>query len=290
MFSKIKVWVNKPYYFNPSIKYKYKLCLILGVFLFVFLYIFQPFSLSSFGNYLLSYTLGIGIISTISGLLLMVIFPLLFPKFFDEDSWTLGKNLVFIIGCLFAIGNLLWVHGYYFKLDTNITHIPYFRFLYYTLLVGLFPIFGYTLVNQNQIQKKLSDKAAEINELKKRFSLKIDVPEVINFSSENNKESIEIELKKLIYITSEGNYASFFILEDNTLKEYILRVTLSKIEDYLKNVKNFIRCHKSYIVNTNYVKHISGNARGYLLTIDCLNFDVPVSRKFSRNSLVGLLN
>lgn len=289
MIKKVKNWLDKPYYFNPSIKYKCKLSLVLGFFLFVFLYVFEPFTLSTFGEYLFSYTLGIGIVSVISGLFLLILLPLLFPFYFDEDKWTLGKNLFFIIICLYIIGSLLWIHGYYFKLNTGIEHLSYFRFLYYTLLVGLFPIFGFTYVNQINLKKKIENRATEINTIKKEVFKSISPSQTIVFKSENDKESLIILLKNLVYITSEGNYASFFILENSILKEKILRVTLSKIEELLSLNDQIIRCHKSYIINTKYVKGVKGNARGYLLQIDKLDFDIPVSRKFSKASLLSIL-
>ncbi len=94
----------------------------------------------------------------------------------------------------------------------------------------------------------------------------------------------------LIYITSQGNYASFYIKEKNGLvKEKILRVTLQKINTDLEPFSRIIRCHKSYIVNTAYVTDITGNARGYLLKINCINFSIPVSRSFSKKSLLQLM-
>ena len=154
MFQKFKHWVNKPYYFNPSIKYKCKLSLILGFFLFVFLYVFEPFTLSTFGDYLFTYTLGIGVISILTDILLLVGLPLLLPSFFDEDNWTLGKNFLFITCSLFIIGSALWYYGYLYKLNIKMEHVPYYRFLYYTLLVGLFPVTAFVSVNQNKISKK----------------------------------------------------------------------------------------------------------------------------------------
>ena len=109
--------------------------------------------------------------------------------------------------------------------------------------------------------------------------------------SDNRKEFIGFDINNLIYITSQGNYASFFLKKENSydLKEEILRVTLSKIESNLKNYSSIIRCHKSYIINTSYIDDITGNARGYLLKSKFLSFEIPVSRKFSKNSLFGLL-
>jgi len=70
----------------------------------------------------------------------------------------------------------------------------------------------------------------------------------------------------------------------------ILRVTLTKIDEELQDYTSIIRCHKSYIINVNFITDISGNARGYLLKSDVIPFDIPVSRNFSKQSLKGLLS
>ena len=53
----------KPYYFNPTIKFKLKISFYHGLFLFLFLYIFKPFYLIEFEVIVLKYTLGIGIVA-----------------------------------------------------------------------------------------------------------------------------------------------------------------------------------------------------------------------------------
>jgi len=90
-------------------------------------------------------------------------------------------------------------------------------------------------------------------------------------------------------IKFKSKLASFFIIENNELKEKILRVTLTKIESFLKDYDFIIRCHKSYIVNKKYVNKVTGNARGYLLKCNILDFYIPVSRKFSKKSLLTLV-
>lgn len=51
----------------------------------------------------------------------------------------------------------------------------------------------------------------------------------ITIYSENKKEKLTIHIDKLIYITIDGNYASFFLDTTNGVKELILRNTLANI-------------------------------------------------------------
>ena len=62
---------------------------------------------------------------------------------------------------------------------------------------------------------------------------------------------------------------------------------MKKIEyDFLEN-KKIIRCHKSYFVNLSKVKTTSGNARALYLHINELDFQIPVSRNFSKEIVLG---
>lgn len=290
---RIIYWLSKPYYFNPSIIFKLKTSLILGVFVFIFLYVFKPFSLASLENFLLEYTSGIGVFTFLGVFLVMYIPPLIFTDYFNEDKWTVGRNMLLIIISMLFIGSVLWYCASIYKDDKGITNIGLPLFLFYTFLVGAIPVFFAVYINEKNETRKRKKSAQEIRTHKKKKLLEkenILVPEIIIYS-ENKKEHLSFNIKNLVYITSQGNYASFFIIrEDKKLKENILRVTLTKIANELESYPKVIRCHKSYIVNTSFITDISGNARGYLLASDVVSFDIPVSRGFSKQSLLSFLD
>lgn len=286
-------WLNAPYFFNPSKLYKLKTSCILGLFVFLFLFLFKPFTLSTFGDILLEYTLIIGGFTFIWSFLIMYIPPLIFKSFFNEDKWTTGKSLLLIILGILIFGIFLWFFAGHYKKDKNIENLSLPLYLLYTFLVGTFPTFFIVYINERSVRIRRVKKIKEIRDYKQKKinNKKIELKEKVTIFSENQKESINFYISNLVYITSQGNYASFFIKNDNgQLKEMILRVTLTKIEKELLGYSKVIRCHKSYIVNTNYFQNISGNARGYLLESDILSLDIPVSRSFSKQSLLSFLD
>ncbi|MCG1035086.1 LytTR family DNA-binding domain-containing protein [Polaribacter sargassicola] len=290
---KLFYWLSTPYYFNPSIKFKFKVSISMGIFIFLFLYFFRPFYLSSFTELVLEYTAFIGFITFLGIFFILFIPPIFLKKYFHEDNWTIGRSLFLIIIGVFIIGSSLWYLGNLFKNFHSFRSINYFRYLSYSYLVGTLPIVFFVFFNEKKLREKRKKKAEKtINTLKnKQKENKVVLEEFVTIYSDNKKEKISFKITDLVYITSEGNYASFFILTDNkkNLKEKILRVTLSKINNELETYKNIIRCHKSYIINANYIKDIKGNARGYLLKSNIISFDIPVSRSFSKNSLENLI-
>lgn len=285
-------WLQAPYYFNPSIIFKLRTSFTLGWFIFLFLYIFHPFSLAIMGDYLLEYTATIGFFSFIGSFSFLYVPPLIFTKFFDEDKWTVGKNVIFIFIAMLFIGFLLWYYTGLYKSDKNIEKIGLVKFILYTFLVGAMPIFFLIFRNERALRKKRIGRIREIKAFNEKKKIERDkiLQRELDIYSDNKKEKISFNINNLVYITSEGNYASFFIRENNTIKEKILRITLSKIEKELEDFTKIIRCHKSYIVNTKYINDINGNARGYILKSNIISLDIPVSRSFSKQSLMSLIN
>ncbi|QTD36337.1 LytTR family transcriptional regulator DNA-binding domain-containing protein [Polaribacter batillariae] len=300
MIDSILKWLKTPYYFNPSAKFKLKISFFHGLFVFLFLYIFRPFYLSQFDVIILEYTLGIGIIAFLGTFFVLYVPSIIFKKYFHEDNWTVGKNILLIFVGVIFVAFFLWYFGEMYKEPYNLKKLSFLEFLFYTFLVSIFPLTFFVFINEKNVRKKRRNRAKEINfynanKLKKQTKVEITPLESIEkeakieIFSDNKKESIKIRIEELVYITSQGNYACFFLLKNNVLKEKILRVTLTQISKKFADNCNILRCHKSYIVNTKFIKGISGNARGYLLKSDIIPFDVPVSRKFSKQSLLKLV-
>ena len=64
-------------------------------------------------------------------------------------------------------------------------------------------------------------------------------------------------------------------------KQQIIRNTLKYTEEQLQP-KQFIRCHKSYIVNKEKIVFIKGNLKDLKLRLAGLDFDIPVSRNLPK--------
>jgi len=276
-------WLSKPYYFNPSTKFKLKLSFAFGLFLFLFLFFFKPFGLSRFEGALLEYSLGMGSLDFLGTFLLFYISPLIFKNYFNEDNWTVGRNILLMVVGLLFVALILWNFGEIYKETYGFDKLTLLEFLSKAFLVGIIPLTFYVFINEKTVREKRERRIFKVKEINKEN--KIYIPKEISINSDNEKEQITFDSDNLVYITSQGNYASFFLKKDDILKEKILRITLTKITEKLKDHPNIIRCHKSYIVNSNFINDISGNARGYLLKSKYISEEIPVSRKFSKESL-----
>jgi len=286
----ILAWFARPYYFNFSNTYRFKTSVCVGFFVFIFLYIFRPFNLSILHvNDALEYTIALGCISFLVVLLFLFIIPIIFKAYFTDEKWNIGKNLFFTLHCVIAISFFCWLYSLLSKTE-NIPTASLFHFIYYALAVGTFPLVLFYIIDEKISRQKRQKIATKIKAGKKNILGVTLTNTSLILRSKNRKEELTFHQNDIAYITSEGNYTCIYTIENNKLKESLLRNTLTNISQDLAQHNALIRCHKSYIINSKYIDDIQGNARGYILKSSVIPFDIPVSRSFPKsllNNLVG---
>ncbi len=97
----------------------------------------------------------------------------------------------------------------------------------------------------------------------------------------DTKEEFLINLKNLVYVEAQENYSKIVWTEETRVKEKLLRVTLKKIEGQIVD-HAIVRCHRSYIINTNVDFTVLGNSNGYRLKSDLLEHTIPISRSIGK--------
>ena len=103
----------------------------------------------------------------------------------------------------------------------------------------------------------------------------------VSFSDEQSFDAEPIDPYSILYIVAADNYIRIYYHQNDAIKTQLIRSTLKKAEEKLANYDNFYRCHRSYLVNLNYIRHISGNATGYKLHLEGINDLIPVSRSLN---------
>jgi len=274
-------WFNTPFPFLETNKQKLLSSFSFAGFIYLFLLIFQPFGISEVEMNIPIYLLGFFFITLIVTLIAFLVLPLVFVKFYSNDNWNVWKTLFMSTGIIFVIGILNWWYNQLIN-PTSESHHALGLFLIETLVVGVFPSILFTLI----LERLLSDKHQQ---LAKSFEEKIHETyndrhtQLVDILSDSDKESLRINVDDLVCIKAEGNYVRiFYYINSKEIGDKMLRNTLSKISEDLKEFQNVKRCHRSYIVNFNRVEHISGNARNYNIHFKDLEFSVPISRSFPK--------
>lgn len=78
---------------------------------------------------------------------------------------------------------------------------------------------------------------------------------------------------QIVYVEAESNYSKIF-LDDKT--EYLLSKTLSMVE-YEINDETFFRCHRTYLVNTMFIKEIYKGSEMYIILSN--GSRIPMARR-----------
>ncbi|MDC1068117.1 LytTR family DNA-binding domain-containing protein [Candidatus Kapabacteria bacterium] len=263
--------LNSPYPFENSISKRILTALYIGLFVFLFLYIFQPFNINLIEKNILNLTLGYGIVTSSVMILFDVIVVKILKAVFNEQKWTVGKNILWMITIVLLItyGNLFYSD--YIRL-IRISFNNFLTFSLYTSVIGLFPIGFITIITQSRLNSKFIKESKSITD---SISPNYSDETIIKFDSDNQNDNLELALSRILYIKSEANYVDVYYDDNDVIKTSMIRSSLKSIED--KN-DAFFRCHRSFIVNMNKIFKVSGNAQGYKLHFNNTDTSIPVSR------------
>jgi hypothetical protein len=258
---------RKPYGRIESSKEKIFFVLIFSLFIFLFLFIFQPFGLAQLKiEYQLPISLGFGLVT----MFVLFIFKFLIEPIIINDKWTLGKSLLWGLFITSTIGG-----ANYFYINIIFHQLFIFKNFLFAIwtafLVGIIPVsIGY-VISFNRIYRTALEKASIS-------------PEDVLWENEviirggNPKNECKLNPKSIVYLCSNDNYITIVTVQGDVLSKTHLRGTLRAAEDELIKNTSFMRCHKCYIVNTQFADHLTGNIQNLKIRLKLQGLEIPVSR------------
>ncbi|MCA1761748.1 MAG: LytTR family DNA-binding domain-containing protein [Cryomorphaceae bacterium] len=266
----------KPFPIETERSHVVRKSLVFGLFVFLFLLIFQPFGLSEIESGIWLYCLGYGAITTLCMLVFRFLGEVVFPSYFQEQTWTVGREIIATMINIFLIagGNLLfsvWM-GFF-----ALTPALFILFLFFTLAIAIFPVALGAALKQSSLDRAHRRGSAEINENIEGRAVHREVGQ-IRLSDDDGNQSLSVDTDGLIFLESADNYVKAYFRKGDEVKSVIFRGALSRMEEELPTPP-FLRCHRSYIVNVSAVGKVSGNARGYELSFPHTHKRIPVARR-----------
>ncbi len=228
----------------------------------------------------LGITLGYGLCCFISLIGLYLLVETRLTSFFNEASWKVWKEITWS----FITISLIGICNFLYSTQIGLAKFSIINLIYleaYTFAVGFFPIVIYILIKQNRLSKRYFTGSEHINLAIATNNINEDQKDFIKticIQSDNINEEIRLSIDDLIAIQSTDNYITVNYQLNNQLNRKVLRNSLKQVEIEFKEYQNLFRCHKSYLVNLDYVTKVSGNAQGYKLSLNYLDELIPVSR------------
>ena len=267
---------NKPYPAHHPSRKGIALSIGTGVFVGLFLFLFKPFGLHNLSSPLKKfYILGYGVITFIVTYSFLHLLPLLFPKLFDERSWTIGKEILFMNILILTIAACNTIYTPIISPDNPINLTSFLYMIINTFLVAIIPITFFVMYDHNQLSKMHIAQSESIK-VKEREVAPQNINSII---LKSQSESKEVFVDKLLYIESVGNYINVICRAETGKTTFLLRSTMKSLESQIHS-EHIIRCHRSYFINLNMVIDVKGNAQGFKLSLCDTEDIVPVSRKY----------
>lgn len=266
---------RQPYRETGTKKSKLYTILLFGLFIFFFLYLFKPFGLSNIRPVMsqLLITMGFGVITAF----VLLVFKFLIEPLVIGKKWTLGKDLIWDVIIASSIGAANYT---YISIIFHIGFIP--KYLLYSvwtaILVGSIPVTITHIMVYNKMYRDAL-KEADIPEEKLLWV------EEVRITAGNEKNDLRINPKSIIYLCSNDNYVTIVMLKDNVINKVTMRGTLKSAEYELRKNTGFIRCHKCYIVNLDFIDRIAGHSQNMKIKLLHTDEVIPVSR--SKASLLA---
>lgn len=273
-------WLNSPYPLLQKAKNKWLFALFSGLFVFVFLIVFQPFGAGQLEDFKYMFLAGLGISVFLGVCVTYFILPKLFPRFFHPEKWTIGREILFLCCCILIISAFNSLHNYFYWSDI-VFYRTFFGFLKITTSIGIFPILGLVFFTERALSKRNIERALLLSSHIPPEAVEKTI--TVEIQEESVKESpIVMQLSEFVYAQSEGNYITIYYLDDNKLMHKLIRLSLKQLEIQLENLSQIKRCHRSYLINTQHIIAIDGNARSLTIQLDNVATSIPVSRSFSK--------
>ncbi len=276
--------LKRPYVMESSVARRWQASFFFGLFVFLFLLVFRPFGLATLPQGIVQVGLGYGFTTFLIMVLLNVVVFTLLPQYFNEQKWTVGKELFWACVNISLIGLANAAYTAYIGLaGFSLYNILWYQV--YTFVIGLFPVMATVLLREAALKRKYEAAAEVLNtEIHEHEAVAVHMPKEdvrVLLASETANDDLQLNLSDLLYIRSSDNYVEVYYQTKLGIAKKLLRNTLKQIAEDLAVYPNLFRCHKSYLVNLDNVKHVSGNAQGYKLHFAHTEELIPVSRQLN---------
>lgn len=104
---------------------------------------------------------------------------------------------------------------------------------------------------------------------------------VIQFKDEKDEVRFTIASEKVIFIESSDNYSVIKYLNNNKVSDFILRTSLKKLSNELKDT-SIQRCHRSYMINFEHIASLKKDNSEISFEFDIPNIkEIPISKSYN---------
>ncbi len=247
-----------------------RVALFLGLTVFLMLAIFQPFGTYTWDDPAKMILLaGYGIVIGFTYFTLAKVLPMIFKKFYQKETWTYGKEILHIFIIFLATITATFIYRNE-TLGVRYGLFSYFYFLGIATVTSIFPMAIIFIIRYMQVKNKpVIVYQTAVSEVPQKVFLTVE--------GENKNEKVKFAKEELLFIKASDNYVVLHLNKDGKIAKHMLRSSLSKIATQVAD-KDILQVHRSYLVNLENVKILSGKSPNYILELNSSEEEIPVSR------------
>ncbi len=252
--------------------------LLIGLFVAIVAVGVQPFGLSDFTNDSKTlYLIGFGIVAFIGMLVAKFVFPMILSNFYNDQQWTIGRQIVHLSATILIVGSLIMLYGNYFYI-TTLTFVDILK----TVAICVLPIAVITFIQQKLFHNKFSTTAESINSSLESINppASKQLFPIMVFGESGQK--LSLVPNQLIYAETSKNSTDFYWQSLMGVEKTTIQTPLAQVEKELAAHPQFVRLHRNFVINMRGIHKVEGNARGYRLRIARTKHEIPVSWKFHK--------
>ena len=258
--------------------YQLKLAALIGLGMFLFLLFFHPFDYKIEGfNDQLIFVLGCSAISFLFVVVFRILLPVGITRRIRVESLNISNEvgLILLIWVFIAISNVFYLR-YVGQVPLSIAEV---------LRIVLFSVFPTVTLKLADVIKSLRVQLKHAVGKSVRLGHDLSVAEHPGqhkevFFSETKNEKLELLPEYLMLIRSADNYVEMVYRDNGEIRQKLLRNTMKNIHQQLGKYPEFVRCHRTCIVNSAYIMNMTNSYKGYRLKLLNYGDEIPVSRQY----------
>jgi len=268
--------------YAKSKRYKIALASASSIFAFLFFLFFQPFGIN---NYRSDEKITLVFVAALLVFSMLIFLGIVFCEFILRPRINReSEPLPFLIWVVFEIVFICSLSFFIYNYAGNFHDFhwgSYGKHIFEMGSVLVFPILGTLFYFKHTAVIKDFEDILSVSKEKSKLD------EIILLSGDYKKDQIALNLKSIVYIQSEDNYASLNYLENDQLKRYLIRSTLSKLDKKIHS-EYMVRCNRSTIVNLFHLESSKQISNKLHLKLNGVSSSFEVS-KSHQNKLVDLV-
>ena len=265
---KAKIDVKMTKVSDRFLSFRVQMAYLFGVsgFFIGFIFLYRPLQMVEF------FDMGRGIMAFNTTMLFCILFGVLLisrmllyslrrrfePSWFGYSLWIMGEILV--ASLFMSLYLTLMYRGEY----------PYFD------VVGISLFINIIVLSIPYVITSLSVVVSEIANTEEPSE-----GSLVRFHDNTQKLKLVVSSDAVMYVKAEENYVRIKYLENETIKDYVLRNTMKSLEPLLQKY-GMVRCQRSFFVNPKHVKVLRKDKQGVVVAeLNASGADtIPVSPKY----------